>query len=150
MDLWPRVDSSDIHEFLVPRMSLKTREQMKSKKALEGHNFLKSGWLWELWVNKFAADTVIVVTQCVHNALVDVWFVAKSDDEILATHCTCIAGNSEACSHPTALLFYVKHEKSVLNFFNTSYLSDDDNGVGGAFLHSRLLHSATLQKVVSF
>ncbi|KAH8040043.1 hypothetical protein HPB51_009299 [Rhipicephalus microplus] len=52
VDLWPRVDSSDIHEFLVPRTSLKTREQTKSRKALEGHHVLKSGWLWEPWVIK--------------------------------------------------------------------------------------------------
>ncbi|KAH7950643.1 hypothetical protein HPB51_028321 [Rhipicephalus microplus] len=35
--LWLHVDSSDIHEFFVPS-SLKTREQMKPKKALKGHN----------------------------------------------------------------------------------------------------------------
>ncbi|KAH8035880.1 hypothetical protein HPB51_010632 [Rhipicephalus microplus] len=33
-----------------------------------------------------------------------------SDREILAAHCTCMAGNSEVCSHPTALLFYVEYD----------------------------------------
>ncbi|KAH6933487.1 hypothetical protein HPB50_015560 [Hyalomma asiaticum] len=45
VDLWPRVDSSDIHEFLVLRTSLITREQLKSRKALEGHNFVTNGWV---------------------------------------------------------------------------------------------------------
>ncbi|KAH7967969.1 hypothetical protein HPB52_004506 [Rhipicephalus sanguineus] len=38
-----------------------TAEQLKSRKALEGHNFVTSGW--EPWANKFAADTVIIVAQ---------------------------------------------------------------------------------------
>ncbi|KAH6937183.1 hypothetical protein HPB50_025829 [Hyalomma asiaticum] len=63
VDLWPRVDSTDIHEFLVRRTSFITREQLKSRKALEGHNFVTSGWVREPWVKKAAAYTVIVVTQ---------------------------------------------------------------------------------------
>ncbi|KAH6920725.1 hypothetical protein HPB50_028287 [Hyalomma asiaticum] len=63
VDLWPRVDSSDIHEFLVLRTSFITREQLKSRKALEGHNFVTSGWVREPWVKKVTADTVIVITQ---------------------------------------------------------------------------------------
>ncbi|KAH6942960.1 hypothetical protein HPB50_012990 [Hyalomma asiaticum] len=65
VDLWPRVDSSDIHEFLVRRTSFITREQLKSRKALEGHNFVTSGWVREPWVKKVAAYTVIVVTHAV-------------------------------------------------------------------------------------
>ncbi|KAH7984256.1 hypothetical protein HPB52_018658 [Rhipicephalus sanguineus] len=38
MDLSPHVDISDIHEFLVLRTSFITWEQLKSRKALEGHN----------------------------------------------------------------------------------------------------------------
>ncbi|KAH6944501.1 hypothetical protein HPB50_003631 [Hyalomma asiaticum] len=62
VDLRLRVDSSDIHEFLVRWTSFITRDQMKSRKALKGHNFVTSG-LREPWVKKVAAYTVIVVTQ---------------------------------------------------------------------------------------
>ncbi|KAH6944504.1 hypothetical protein HPB50_003634 [Hyalomma asiaticum] len=114
VDLWPRVDSSDIHEFLVLRTSFITREQLKSRKALEGHNFVTSGWVREPWVKKVTADTVIVITQVNHSQSlnkppVDVWFMGKSDGEVLAAHCTCMAGNGEACSHLAALLFYVEY-----------------------------------------
>ncbi|KAH6925490.1 hypothetical protein HPB50_006103 [Hyalomma asiaticum] len=71
MDLWPRVDSSDIHEFLVRRTSFITREQLKSRKALEGHNFVTSGWVREPWVKKVAAYTAIVVTQVNHSQSVN-------------------------------------------------------------------------------
>lgn len=37
------------------------------------------------------------------------WVLAKSDGEILAAHCTCMAGNGEACSHVAALLFYMQY-----------------------------------------
>ncbi|KAH7968261.1 hypothetical protein HPB52_007270 [Rhipicephalus sanguineus] len=39
VDLWPRVDIADIHEFLVLRTSFITGEQLKSRKALEGHSY---------------------------------------------------------------------------------------------------------------
>ncbi|KAH7957023.1 hypothetical protein HPB52_014373 [Rhipicephalus sanguineus] len=39
VDLWPRVDISDIHEFLVLRTSFITGEQLNSRKALEGHSY---------------------------------------------------------------------------------------------------------------
>ncbi|KAH7944022.1 hypothetical protein HPB52_014347 [Rhipicephalus sanguineus] len=44
VELWPRVDISDIHEFLVLRTSFITGEQLKSRKALEGHNIATSRW----------------------------------------------------------------------------------------------------------
>ncbi|KAH6935728.1 hypothetical protein HPB50_008669 [Hyalomma asiaticum] len=114
VDLRPRIDSSDIHDFLVLRTSFITREPLKSKKALEGHNFVTSGWVPEPWVKKVAANTVIAVTQANHSQSinkppVDVWFMGKSDGEVLAAHCTCMARNGEACSHLAVLLLYVEY-----------------------------------------
>ncbi|KAH6932189.1 hypothetical protein HPB50_003643 [Hyalomma asiaticum] len=54
---------SDIHEFLVLRTTFITREQLKSRKALERHNCATIGWVREPSMKKVAADTVIVVTQ---------------------------------------------------------------------------------------
>ncbi|KAH7944090.1 hypothetical protein HPB52_015341 [Rhipicephalus sanguineus] len=34
---------------------------------------------------------------------------AKSDGEVLAAHCVCMAGNGEACSHDAALLFCIEY-----------------------------------------
>ncbi|KAH6929949.1 hypothetical protein HPB50_007218 [Hyalomma asiaticum] len=71
VDLWRRFDSTDIHEFLVRRTSFSTREQLKSRKALEGHNFVTSDRVREPWVKKAAAYTVIVVTQVNHSQSVN-------------------------------------------------------------------------------
>ncbi|KAH7940247.1 hypothetical protein HPB52_022567 [Rhipicephalus sanguineus] len=40
---------------------------------------------------------------------VDSWAVCKCDGEVVAAHCTCMAGNGDACSHVAALLFYVEY-----------------------------------------
>ncbi|XP_037508471.2 uncharacterized protein LOC119384903 [Rhipicephalus sanguineus] len=114
VNLWPRVDASDICEFLVLRTSFVTRQQLKARKALDGHNFVTSGWVREPRVKQVAADSVIVMTQVTHSQAlnkppVEVWFLGKDDGEILAAHCTCMAGNGEACSHIAALLFYVDY-----------------------------------------
>lgn len=39
---------------------------------------------------------------------VKVWIHARCDGEVLAAHCSCMAGNGEACSHVAALLFYIE------------------------------------------
>ncbi|KAK8767266.1 hypothetical protein V5799_005952 [Amblyomma americanum] len=112
-NLWPSVDIADINEFLVLRTSFVTRQQLKAIKALEGHNFLTSGWVREPCMKTVVADTVILKTQVNHSQSlnkqpVDVWVLAESDGHIVSAHCTCMAGNGEACSHVAALLFYVE------------------------------------------
>ncbi|KAH6948428.1 hypothetical protein HPB50_024369 [Hyalomma asiaticum] len=89
VDLWPRVDSSNIHEFLVLRTNFITREQMKSRKALKGHNFVTSGWVREPWVKKVAADTVMIVTQVNHS---------QSDNKPAVDVCTANALGANTCS----------------------------------------------------
>lgn len=39
---------------------------------------------------------------------VQVWTLVKSDGEVIAAHCSCMAGIGEACSHVAALLFYLE------------------------------------------
>lgn len=114
LNLWPPVDVADIHEFLVLRTSFITRQQLKTRKALEGHNILTSGWVRQPCVKTVTADTVILKTQVNHSQSlnkppVDVWVLAKSDGDILSAHCTFLAGNGEACSHLAALQFYVEY-----------------------------------------
>ncbi|KAH7947833.1 hypothetical protein HPB52_016161 [Rhipicephalus sanguineus] len=85
-DVWPRVNMCDIHDFLVVRTSFLTRKQLKSYKALEGHNYATSGW-----VNHSQSLSIPPVKASV---------CAKSDGEVLAAHCLCMAGNGEAKPAP--------------------------------------------------
>lgn len=47
VDLLPRVDFTDIKDYLVHATSFATREQLKAYKAMEAHNDLTSGWVQE-------------------------------------------------------------------------------------------------------
>lgn len=52
----------DICDFLVLRMSLVTQQQLKARKALKDHNFLRSGLVQEPQV-KVATDSMVIMTQ---------------------------------------------------------------------------------------
>lgn len=121
-NILPRVNMCDIHYFLVLRTSFLTRKQLKSYKSLEGHNYVTSGWVREPWVKQTGPKTVAVLTrvrlrsvilcaaltcflihagqsQSLSIPPVKAWICAKSDVEVLAAHCLCMAGNGETCSH---------------------------------------------------
>ncbi|KAH7969089.1 hypothetical protein HPB52_014573 [Rhipicephalus sanguineus] len=48
-------------------------------------------------------------SQSLNRQPVDSWALCKCDGEVVAAHCTCMAGNGDACSHVAALLFYVEY-----------------------------------------
>lgn len=48
-------------------------------------------------------------SQSLNRPPVDSWALCKCDGEVVAAHCTCMAGNGDACSHVAALLFYVEY-----------------------------------------
>lgn len=52
---------SDIKDYLVHVTSFITREQLKSYKALEAHNYLTSGWVQELPLKALADSRVVIV-----------------------------------------------------------------------------------------
>lgn len=61
--LLPRVTMCDIFDFLVLRTSFVTKNQLKSYKALDGHNYVTSGWVRQPSTKETGPDTVVVVTQ---------------------------------------------------------------------------------------
>lgn len=63
INLWPRIDAADINEFLVLRTSFLTRQQLKARKGLDGHNFVTSGWVREPSVKEVSSDSVILKTK---------------------------------------------------------------------------------------
>lgn len=45
VNLYPRVETTDIKDYLVNGTSFYSREQFKASKSLEAHNYLTSGWV---------------------------------------------------------------------------------------------------------
>ncbi|CAN7940649.1 unnamed protein product, partial [Ixodes hexagonus] len=112
-ELWPRVEMTDIHDYLILMTSFVTRKQLKAHKSLDAHNYLTSGWVQEPSLKSVSANRVIVVSQVNHSLSLSVpplkvWLLVKDDGEVVAAHCTCMAGNGEVCSHIAALLFYLE------------------------------------------
>lgn len=111
--LLPRVEFTDIKDYLVHATSFATREALKAYKSMEGHNYLTSGWVQEPCVKVLANGRRVVLGKVRHsqafyeNAL-EPWLLVTEDGAVLAAHCTCMAGLGEACSHIAAVLFYVE------------------------------------------
>ncbi|KAH6946170.1 hypothetical protein HPB50_011984 [Hyalomma asiaticum] len=59
VELVPRVEISDIKDYLVHATSYITHEQMKARKSLEAHNYLTSGFVQEPQLKK--VDDVVIV-----------------------------------------------------------------------------------------
>ncbi|XP_049517821.1 uncharacterized protein LOC125943211 [Dermacentor silvarum] len=107
---YPSVDHADIRDYLVHGTSFVTREQLKSYKSLEAHNYVTGGLVEPPRV-KVRDGSVIVVGKVRHSqAFKDKpllpWLLIKADGKVLCAHCTCMAGLGEACSHVGAVLFY--------------------------------------------
>ncbi|KAH7955507.1 hypothetical protein HPB52_001065 [Rhipicephalus sanguineus] len=72
------------------------------------------GWMREPSVKEVSSDSVILKTKVNHSQSlnrqpVDSWALCKCDGKVVAAHCTCMAGNGDACSDVAALLFYVEY-----------------------------------------
>ncbi|KAH9380660.1 hypothetical protein HPB48_015870 [Haemaphysalis longicornis] len=61
MTLLPRVEFTDIKDYLVHATSFTTREALKAYKSMEGHNYLTSGWVQEPCVKVLADGRRVVL-----------------------------------------------------------------------------------------
>lgn len=64
-DVWkyPSVDCADISNYLIHSTNFITREQLKSYKSLESHNYLTSGFVHPPKVKVIDDSNVVVVTK---------------------------------------------------------------------------------------
>ncbi|KAH7947549.1 hypothetical protein HPB52_013148 [Rhipicephalus sanguineus] len=101
--LVPKVELSDIKDYLVHATSFITHEQLKAKKSLESHNYLTSGFVQEPQLRRHGehiiARTKVNHSQAISSQPLEPWLLVKQDGMVEAAHCTCMAGLGEACSH---------------------------------------------------
>ncbi|XP_037560765.2 uncharacterized protein LOC119439351 [Dermacentor silvarum] len=126
--LVPKVELSDIKDYLVHATSFITHEQLKARKSLESHNYLTSGFVQEPQLRRHG-EHVIVRTKVNHSQAISTqplepWLLVKQDGMVKAAHCTCMAGLGEACSHIGALLFYLE---AASNFRDGQACTDKEN-----------------------
>ena len=97
MSLWPPVEYPHLFCYFVERPGVYTQQELMQWKSLEAYNYFKNGHVRtvEIWpVNS---------TICILRAIVNpsqrspdnhhtAWVAVKSDGQIIAAHCTCMAG----------------------------------------------------------
>ncbi|KAH9365561.1 hypothetical protein HPB48_008922 [Haemaphysalis longicornis] len=123
--LVPKVEESDIKDYLVHATGYLTHEEFKAVKSLESHNYLTSGFVQEPKLRQ-VGEHVIVVTKVNHSQALfarqlEPWLLIQRDGLVKLAHCTCMAGLGEACSHIGAVLYYVK----AVSKFNRGQASTD-------------------------
>ncbi|KAH7961248.1 hypothetical protein HPB52_006091 [Rhipicephalus sanguineus] len=57
----PRVDFTDMKDYLVRETSFVSREQLKAYKSMHGHNYLTSGWVQQPGVKVLQDSTIVAV-----------------------------------------------------------------------------------------
>ncbi|KAH7935896.1 hypothetical protein HPB52_014724 [Rhipicephalus sanguineus] len=100
---YPSVDRADINDYLVHGTSFVTREQLKSYKSLEAHNYVTSGLVEPPRVKTLRDGNIVVLSEVRHSQAFKEkpllpWLLIKPDGEVLCAHCTCMAGLDEASS----------------------------------------------------
>ncbi|KAM7307962.1 uncharacterized protein ISCGN_011597 [Ixodes scapularis] len=113
VNLYPRVETTDIKDYLVNGTSFYSREQFKASMSLEAHNYLTSGWVSQPRLKVLPDKNVVCVAKVKHSQTFSTkpllpWVLLRPDGEVLTAHCTCMAGLAEACSHVAAILFYME------------------------------------------
>lgn len=61
VEVLPRVEFTDIKDYLVHTTSFVSREQLKAYKSMDGHNYLTSGWVQQPGVKVLPDSTIVVV-----------------------------------------------------------------------------------------
>jgi len=121
------VDSCDLVSYLVLQTSFMMIEQFKARKGLEAYSQFVSGWIKDVSTMEIAGKylttgramfpTILYYLMCclqvrhsqrMDDKLLSCWIILKTSGEVCCAHCNCMAGLGEACSHITAILYYLE------------------------------------------
>lgn len=109
----PKVTYLDIWNYFIASKSAYTLEEQNGYKGLEGHKFFESGWVRKVVAKQIPNNKTIVVglvehSQRINQTALKPWVLCHLTGNVLAAHCTCIAGLGEVCSHVAAILYAIE------------------------------------------
>ncbi|KAH7943338.1 hypothetical protein HPB52_006959 [Rhipicephalus sanguineus] len=95
---YPSVDRADINDYLVHGTSFVTREQLKSYKSLEAHNYVTSGLVEPPRVKTLCDGNIVVVSKVFEEALEGWSLAGRRKQEVVLGACQKAEGVSEQCT----------------------------------------------------
>ena len=112
----PPTDYKCIYNYLIKTPGPFTGEALESYKSLDAYNYFVCGYVQEVRQHNVESNSPVVfvkavvtpgqrVTETPHEPWV---CLDKVAGYVVASHCSCMAGLGEACSHIAALLFSVE------------------------------------------
>ena len=116
---WPSVSYTDIYNYLINTPSEYTHEMLKAYKSMDGYNFFVNGWVSNIVVTQiegryhYLFSATVKHSQTLSATPLKVWVGCKSNGEVVAAHCTCMAGIGEVCSHIAGVLFAAEANTQV-------------------------------------
>ncbi|XP_048735015.2 uncharacterized protein LOC125650616 [Ostrea edulis] len=110
MKMWPDVMYPDIFTYLIDSPGVHTKDAMKAYKSLQSYNYFLSGYVQTVFSIRIGKDKVLFKANVNHSQRTTeppckVWCAVKTTGDILSSHCDCMAGLGEVCSHVAAMLF---------------------------------------------
>ena len=112
----PPVEYKSIYNYLIKTPGPYTGEALEAYKSLDAYNYFVSGHVKQVEQCEVGESSpVVFVRACVTpgqkvaNGPFKPWLcLDKKQGYVVGSHCTCMAGLGEACSHIAALLFAVE------------------------------------------
>ena len=108
----PDIQYPDIYNYLIETPSVYTKDDLKAYKSLDAYKYLLAGSVGEVSVH-YVHEKIIIRAKVRHSQSMKAapllpWVTANKDGTVVCSHCTCMAGLGEACSHIAAILFAVE------------------------------------------
>ena len=97
MTLWPPVEFRHIFCYFIERPGVYTKQQLFQWKSLDAYNYFLSGQVRLVMAKRvnsttFILKAVVNPSQSSPDKAHEAWVAAKSDGQIVAAHCKCMAG----------------------------------------------------------
>ena len=118
----PNIQYPDIYNFLIETPSAYTREHLKAYKSLDAYKYFLTGLVGEVSTHSVddSGEKIVVRAKVRHSQSMKAapllpWIAANKNGTVLCSHCTCMAGLGEACSHIAAILFAIETYNRLSN-----------------------------------
>ncbi|XP_047136829.1 uncharacterized protein LOC105846151 isoform X1 [Hydra vulgaris] len=107
---WPSVQYHDVYHYLIKSPKIFSPEAIDNYKALDAYKYFVSGWVQEVLHMILSSGFVIFKAEVkpsyrTNDPTHTPWIAVNNKGSIILSHCNCMAGLGETCSHVAAVLY---------------------------------------------